>query len=326
MRRDAWQKFKGLVCGAMPRHLDVMQACYPTAARQLGLLTRSQLRSAGVRRDRLRRLVDRGELSQLHHNVFALPGSTDSPHRDLLAKVLETGMEAAVSHSTAAWLWGLGGFAPTPVHVVVTRFSRHHQHLDWNVHQFTGLPSHHRRIHDAVPVTSPALTMLHLAQSLSERRLGVVVDRAWSLRLLTGSDLVALDEELAIQGRNGITRLRKVATRRGVGWVPPESGLETRFMQLMESVGEMGFDRQVPIASEGWSARVDFLHVPSRTIVEIQSERYHASLTDREADEARKRRLEDLGYRVVEVWDTELFASPGQVVVGVREAIRRPAA
>ncbi|MEX1271399.1 MAG: type IV toxin-antitoxin system AbiEi family antitoxin domain-containing protein, partial [Acidimicrobiia bacterium] len=152
-----------------------MEATYALAAQQLGLVTRDQLRTSGITRNRLKRLIERGQLTALQPKVFALPGSVDTPHRDLLAKILETGADATASHSTAAWLWGIGGYSKTPVHVVVTRHQRHHQHLSWTVHQFTGLPPHHRRTLDAIPVTSPALTMLHLAQIVSARRLAIAV-------------------------------------------------------------------------------------------------------------------------------------------------------
>ncbi|MDX1448068.1 MAG: DUF559 domain-containing protein [Acidimicrobiia bacterium] len=290
---------------------------------QLGLITRRQLRELGFRRARIARMIERGELVTLHSKVYALAGSVDSAHRRVLACVLETGLDAVASHTTAAWLWGIGGYSASPIHTVVSRESRHHQHLDWTVHQFTGLPPHHRTVLDDVPVTSPALTMLHLAQLVSTQRLAVAVDRAWSLRLLTGRDLLELDEELAIQGRNGIRKLRDVAKARGANWVPPESGLETRFMQLLGGVP--GLRRQVNIGDGTWNARVDFLHESSGTVIEIQSERYHAALTDREADRIRRARLEAAGYRVIEVWDTELFTDPGGVVDRVLNTIRRSA-
>lgn len=303
------------------RHLAAMDAIYRIAQTQLGLVSRAQLNEHGIGRERVARLVSRGAFSRLHSKVFALPGSVDTPERDVLGKILQTGGDATASHSTAAWLWGIGGYAKDPVHLVVTRQQRSHEHLDWTVHQFTGLPKHHRTILKSVPVTSPSLTMLHLAQVVSRVRLEIAVDRAWSLRLLTGEDLHELDAELGRQGRNGIVKLRKIAEARGPGWVPPESGLETRFMKLMEGFGHYEFTRQVKLSGERWSARVDFLHERTRTVVEIQSERYHSALVDRAADAKRIARLEEAGFTVVEVWDSELFTNPAAVVDPVTRAI-----
>ena len=302
-----------------------MEASFRVAAHQLGLVTRAQLRETGVGRQRTARLVERGTLTKIHGNVYALPGSVDSPERDLMGKVLETGADATASHSTAAWLWDIGGYAKDPVHIVVSRQQRHHQHLAWTVHQFTGLPAHHRRELGTIPVTSPALTMLHLAQIVSLKRLEIAVDRAWSLRLLTGRDLEALDAELSRQGRDGLVKLREVARSRPANWTPPESGLETRFLQLMQGHSHFEFSRQVQIGGDRWSARVDFLHTASRTVIEIQSERYHSALTDVAADAARRAHLESAGYTVIEVWDRELFTSPGLVVERVLQALHRAA-
>ncbi len=301
-----------------------MERLFELAADQHGLLTRKQLRDHGVDKHRVGRWLRTGRLIKVQPRVLALAGSVSSPRREILAKVLETGLDACASHTTAAWLWGISGYGPHPVHVVVSRESRHHERLNWIVHQFTGLPPHHRRMVDGVLVTSPALTMLHLAQIVSQKRLERAIDNAWSLRLLTGRDLVELDEELAIQGRNGICALRQAAEARGEGWVPPQSNIESRFMELMDSMGH-DFRRQVAVAGERWAARVDFLHERTATVVEIQSERYHTSLSDREADRERRVRLESAGFTVVEVWDSEIFQQPALVLDRVGQAIHRVA-
>lgn len=295
------------------------------ASRQHGLVTRRQLRDIQFPSVRVRRWVQTGRLTQIYSNVFSLPGSVPTPHRNVLACVLETGTDAWASHTTAAWLWGLSGFEATPVNVVVNRHSRHHEHLTWTVHQFTGLPAHHRRVVDGISVTSPALTMLHLAQIVTRPRLSRAIDNAWSARILTGKDLFDLDTELARKGRNGIVALREEAEKRGIDWIPPESNLESRFMELVDPLGRNGFRRQAHISGDGWSARVDFIHERSRTIFEIQSERYHASLTDRESDRRRIARLERAGYRVIEIWDRELFHHPNEVIRRVHRAIFRVA-
>ena len=302
-----------------------MLALHELGSTQHGLVSRSQLRTQGISRQKVQRWKADGRLHQLSDHVYALPGSVDSPERRVLAVILETGSDAWASHTTAAWVWHLRGFAPEPFHVIVNRHSRHHEHLPWQVHQFTGLPGHHRRVVRGIPVTSPALTMLHLAASVSEARLERAIDNAWSERILTGYDLFALDAELARSGRNGIVALRSAAEKRGIDWVPPDSNLEARFMELVDPLGNRGFARQVAVSGPGWNARVDFLHGKSRTVIEVQSERHHASLTDQRGDRLRIERLESLGYRVVEVWDTEIFYKPSEVIDRVNRAVYRAA-
>ncbi len=300
-------------------------ALYRLASTQYGLVTRRQLAGLGFNRNRVARWVAAGGLELVDVNVLAVGGAPPSPRRDLLSAILETGHDASASHTTAAALWGIAGYRLRPHHVVVTRISRHHHRLAWKVHQFTGRIADHRRWIEGIPVTSPALTMLHLASMVSQKRLERAVDNAWSLGLITGRDLLELDRDLARQGRDGIVALRKAAADRDENWIPPQSNLESRFMDLMRSTTGLDFRRQVPIATERWAARVDFLHEPSRTIVEIQSERYHASLTDQAADESRRLNLERRGFLVVEVWDDELFNAPQLVVDRVARAVHRAA-
>lgn len=303
----------------------MFQPIFDLASTQHGLITRAQLRDLGFDRHRVARWVRSGKLQSLDVNVLAVGGSKPTPQRDLMAAVLETGHDASASHTTAAALWGLGSFRLTPIHVVVTRVSRHHYRLGWNVHQFTGLIANYQTRIDSIPVTSPALTMLHLASMVSGKRLARAVDNAWNLGLLTGRDLADLDARLASKGRDGIVRLRKVAEERGEDWVPPQSNIESRFMDLIQSRTGFDFRRQVTISNEAWAARVDFVHDRSRTIVEVQSERYHTALTDVEADRVRHARLRDQGYAVVEVWDNELFQASEAVVERVRAAVTRAA-
>lgn len=303
----------------------MLSPIYEIASTQHGLITRTQLKEHGFDRRRVARWVASGQLERIDVNVLAVGGSRPTPHRALLAAILETGHDTSASHTTAAALWGLAGYRLTPIHVVVTRISRHHYRLPWRVHQFTGRVARHRRWIDSIPVTSPALTMLHLASMVGERRLARAVDNAWSLGLLTGRDLFDLDRQLSQRGRDGLVALRKVAVERGEDWIPPQSNIESRFMDLIRPSTGFEFRRQAPIRGEDWAARVDFVHEPTKTVVEVQSERYHTALTDVEADRIRREHLESLGYVVIEVWDNELFLAPQLVVARVIRAVHRAA-
>ena len=63
----------------------------------------------------------------------------------------------------------------------------------------------------------------------------------------------------------------------------------------------------------------------------MQSERYHSALSDQAHDAVRRKRLEDAGLVVVEVWDRQVWHARHDVVAAVRDGIarakaRRPAA
>jgi very-short-patch-repair endonuclease len=107
--------------------------------------------------------------------------------------------------------------------------------------------------------------------------------------------------------------MRKLRKDRPGEWIPPASNLESRFGEIMAPHGVV-FRRQVDIGDENWSGRVDCLAEDCPLIIEIMSERYHTSLTDRHVDEARRSRHERMGFVVVEVWDFEIFSQPWNVV------------
>lgn len=117
--------------------------------------------------------------------------------------------------------------------------------------------------------------------------------------------------------------MREILDRRPPGWIPPASGLEGRFEQVLSDHGLPEMRRQVDSGGSTWDGRVDFKDRILPLIVEILSERYHASLLDREADQARLEGLTKDGFLVVPIWDTEVWNHPTVVVDRIRTARRQ---
>jgi very-short-patch-repair endonuclease len=145
------------------------------------------------------------------------------------------------------------------------------------------------------------------------------MDSAWSLRLINGPAIDKLLKRLGRSGRDGTVLMRKLRKERPNDWTPPASNLESRFDEVTAPHG-FRFRRQVDIGDEEWSGRVDFLAEDLPLIVEILSERYHSSMTDRAADEARRARHTTMGFLVVEVWDHEIFHTPWLIIERIRAA------
>ena len=74
--------------------------------------------------------------------------------------------------------------------------------------------------------------------------------------------------------------------------------------------------------AEQWSGRVDLIDRNRRLVIEIQSERYHSSLSDREADARRRAQLARDGFVVVELTDLEVWGHGERVRAKVRDALR----
>ncbi|HJR24471.1 MAG TPA: hypothetical protein VJ804_03295 [Acidimicrobiales bacterium] len=128
-------------------------------------------------------------------------------------------------------------------------------------------------------------------------------------------------DDLAQRGRPGIRTMRQVLADRPRTYRPPASGLESRFEQILVSAGLPPMERQVDTSDEaGWIGRVDFRDRRLPLIVEIQSERFHTSLTDRASDRARVRRLREAGFEVVEIDDEEVWLRRDTVVRRIIDA------
>jgi very-short-patch-repair endonuclease len=158
------------------------------------------------------------------------------------------------------------------------------------------------------PVVRPERIPFDLAATVHPGRVERVVDDLWSRRLLTGATLHRVLGELAGRGRPGLAVMRALLQDRPPGWVPPASGLESRVASQLRRHGLPAFDRQVDVGGDVWVGRVDFLHRPSRVVLEVQSDRYHAALSDRRADERRLAALRAAGWLVVEVLESEVWA------------------
>src|SRR3954451_5310156 len=132
------------------------------------------------------RRVALGRLHVVHHGVYAVGHPALGRSGRWMAAVLACGPDAALSHASAAALWALQRGEPNIVDVTAQRTGR----------KRPGIRIHRPRVpaetttHDAIPVTTPARTILDLAATVSASRLEHLLDQA-EIRELT--DYPALD-------------------------------------------------------------------------------------------------------------------------------------
>src|SRR5436309_1937758 len=92
---------------------------HEAAARQQGLLERSQAIALGISPQQIDRLVRSGRWRVAHAGAYVIGGAPPSRHQSLMAAVLAAGPDAMASHRAAAWLWGFDGFAAPPLELTV---------------------------------------------------------------------------------------------------------------------------------------------------------------------------------------------------------------
>jgi very-short-patch-repair endonuclease len=298
---------------------------YELAARQLGFVTRADVRTMGLSRKAMRHRIASGDWVAHGPRVLQRAGAPWVRGSPLLRALLDAGPGAVLSHGTAAAWWGLPGFDLRTIDVTRPRgVTGTPVAFADRLHEVLTLGADHVTVLEGIPIVRPERVILELCASAHPARAERALDTAWSKGLCSGGSLRRVHTELAKSGRDGIVLMRELLAARPPGWVPPASGLEARFMAISREACLGEWRRQVDLGSEHlWYGRVDFISTVLPLVVEVQSERYHAALTDQAHDAARRANLEAGGFTVVEVWDNQLWHAKAEVVAAVRAGIRR---
>jgi very-short-patch-repair endonuclease len=290
------------------------------AARQHGVVSIAQVRRLGASHHAIAHLVATGQWVRVSPMVLRRAGSPRTRSQEIMEAVLDAGAGAAVSHLSAASLWGLNvrpGSLDITRHrndkVTPPRFAR--------IHEPRFFPEHHRRVLDGIPVTVPARIPFDVAAVLPSQA-AKVLDRLWARDLLGHRSAHRMLGELAERGRPGIRLMRTLLAERGPDYRPNDTNLEDRFQELAREAGVHDLVRQRNLLDQEWLGRVDFVWAARRLVIEVQSGLYHEALCDQAADACRREVLEAAGYRVEEFTDTEVWFDPAGTVRRLRALAR----
>lgn len=253
------------------------------------MITRSQLLGAGVGETGIEERVRSDRLLRLHRGVYALG------HRELkreghwLAAALACGPGAVLSHASAAAHWNIRGSASSYVDVTVPSRAGRVRRKGIRVHRSGRLGADQVTIHEGIPVTTLARTLLDLADVLSEQDLERAIHESEYLRLFDLTALIAVVG--ANPGRRG-AKLLKAAEG------PPEmtkSQLEKRFLAIVD---RHRLPRpQVNARIEGYE--VDFAWPEAKLIVETDGFAAHGTRKAFETDRLRDRHLARAGFHTI---------------------------
>ncbi len=156
-------------------------------------------------------------------------------------------------------------------------------------------------VHDAIPVTTVARTLLDIGAVVKPHELGVAIDRAERLGLF---DLKATTEILErAKGRRGARALRCAIA----AYVPStqKSELERRFKALIETTTDMpSASFNAVVQGEKTTHEVDAFWPQQRLAVQLDGFEFHRTRRDRERDADSDADLELVGNRVMRLtWD-----------------------
>jgi hypothetical protein len=218
--------------------------------------------------------------------------------------------DGRLSHFAAAILWALLPERGPRIDVTVPRGGQRRRRGALIIHR-AALPTAHVTVRHGIPVTTPARTLIDLADVLPRRRLERAFDEAAFLRLHI-SDLKP------IPGRRGAGVLATVLARHRPGSTRTRSDLEEDMLSLCQS-----FCLPTPeVNTKIGPYECDFVWRDASLIVETDSWSAHGTRTAFERDRRRDADLLAAGWRVLRVSYQRLQREPAWVAARIAEARR----
>lgn len=282
------------------------------AGRQWGVVTRAQLLDAGFSEPAITRMLARGELVALHRGVYAVGHAVLRVEGFWLAAVHAGGPGSALSHRSAAELWGLGHVRGRVIDVTCPGVRRRRPGLVAHRHR---LARQDVTVHRGIPVTTVSRTILDLAELLSRDDLHRTIEQAIRLRRY---DRAALDATVArAHGRHALKPLRAALDELDPVRARTKSELERRILPALAAAG-----LPAPRVNERVAGHEVDLHWPAqRVVVELDSRTWHTDPRAFEQDRIRDGDLLAAGWRVLRVTWRRLRDDPAWVVARIADLL-----
>ncbi len=288
------------------------------AQTQDGVFSRSQIASLKITKQQVQRWVDRDLIERVGRRSLAFPGTPRTWRFLLRSALFDAGSSAVLSHRTAAHLHQFDGFGEGPVELTVPRRNRDRV-ISGVLHSTSGLLLIDRsKVDEVWPCTSPARTIIDLAQTCSREEAENAVDSALRLGACSAAFLGKRLEVLRHTGLHGVTMLDSILVDSGGA-----NRLERRFLVLCRENGLSRPTCQVVHRRAGQPVvRVDFDFAPLALIVEVEGNVAHSSPRQRQRDAERRRQLTSLGRVVTSFTFEDVFRRPATVITDVRSHLQ----
>lgn len=283
------------------------------AERQHGVVAARQLLGRRLSRAAIKMRAADGRLRRLHRGVYAVGHDRLTSEGRWLAAVLACGAMAVLSHRSAAALWDMRQTSRTAVDVIVPGARRRSR---------SGITIHGHRVIGAdvtvvrgIPVTSPARTVLDLAEVIDPRGVERTYERAGKLRLLDAAQAQALLERS--NGHRGAGLFAKLLERDLAAPAEALSELELMFCELVREAGLPA--PQVNVLVEGYL--VDAYWPEAGLVVELQGHAYHSDRASFERDNEKHVRLRLAGFELLPFTYRKVADEPEWVLAAVAAAL-----
>ena len=280
------------------------------AQAQHGVLTHRDLVRLGFSAKGIKHRVRSGRLHLIARGVYAVGRPELTPRGRWMAAVLVCGDGAALSHRSAAELWGIGYEQGKRIDVSIRRRSRL-ERPGIRVHARASLPERSVVRRFGIPVTTPVQTLIDLATELKILRLERAVNEADKLDLIDPETLrKALDGYV---GMPGVRTLRTMLDRHTFRL--SDSDLEILFRPLA-----LAADLPLPLTKH-WvlGYEVDFWFPDHRLVVETDGLRYHRTPSQQARAAKRDQKHTASGLRVLRFTHWQIAHAPNEVTDVLRQ-------
>jgi very-short-patch-repair endonuclease len=263
---------------------------------QHGVVSREQLRDAGLAEAGIAHAIATGRLYRVSRSAFAVGHRRIGRHGRLMAATLACGTGSVVSHGTAASLLGLWEWVPDRIDVISPVETG--RKIEGICRRFVPPPSPTEvLLHEGVPTTSPSRTIVDVAGIAREAILSRTIEQAAVLRML---DVPEIDSLLAGPRRRGSPRLRTVLDdwRRYSPGIHLRSRMEAKLLPLLNR-GRLPIPEcNQKLRLEGETFEIDFLWRQQRVAVETDGGKFHDNPTAGSRDSHRNRVMARAGYSI----------------------------
>jgi hypothetical protein len=251
---------------------------WEVAGGQHGVLSRRDLLGLGFTPDAIRHRIATGRLHPVARGVYAVGWPRLTRERRWMVAVLSCGEHAALSHRSAATLWGIGKERRGRIDVSVRRRCEHRR-AGVRARSRPSLLIDDMVKCDGIPVTCPTRTLLDLATELSPVALERAVNEADKRDLVDPDSLRAeLDDH---GGEPGVRPLRALLDEHA--FCLSDSDLEILFRPIASAAG------LPPPRTKAWvnGFEVDFFWPELGLVVETDGLRYHRTASTQTRDHVR---------------------------------------
>jgi Protein of unknown function (DUF559) len=283
------------------------------AGRQHGIVARRQLLGLGFNSAEIEHRISRGRLHVVMRGVYAVGWPQLTAKRRWMAAVLACGEGAALSHQSAAALWGIGWERRGRIDISVRRRSEL-ERPGLRVRARAKLDAARIVAKDEIPVTEVVQTLIDLATELPPRGVERAVNEADKHDLV---DPETLRSRLgSYKGEPGVKPLRTLLDKRTFRL--SDSDLEILFRPIAAAAG-----LSPPLSKQlvnGWE--VDFFWPDLGLVIETDGLRYHRTASTQTRDARRDRTHALAGMTPLRFTHYEVKYEPTQV----RQELKRAAA